>query len=91
MRNTDETHTADVAGAVDFKDTTANETSDDDDDRQPVYVVSTDDNDHIDSCCICHDRIRLDFLHDTEEWVFVDCVEHEGVPVHKTCYDCVYG
>lgn len=92
-RDIGQTDTADVTGSVDSDNATASGISDDDDDdddRQPVFfVVSTGDNGHIYTCYICHDRMRLDFLPDAEEWVFMDCVEHEGVPVHKDCYDCV--
>jgi len=57
---------------------------------QPVYVVATEDDEHGSKCKLCTDRMGLEFLQDIEEWVYMDCVEHEGVPVHKFCRD-VYG
>ena len=87
-------------GRADLIRTTAtdNETATDDDssslDEKPrprVYVVSTEENYETSLCGVCHDRMRLQFLHDVEEWVFMDCVEHEGVPIHRLCHDCAYG
>lgn len=84
--------------ATDTTDATDNETATDDDNssldekpRPSVYVVSTEENFETSFCGICHDRMRLQFLHDVEEWVFMDCVEHDGVPIHKFCHDCVHG
>ena len=59
--------------------------------KQSVYVVVTDDNEDADICSICSQRMRLEFIQDIEEWVFMDCVERDGVPVHELCRDCVYG
>lgn len=59
--------------------------------KQSVYVVVTDDNEDAHICGICSQRMRLEFVQDIEEWVFMDCVEHDRVPVHELCRDCVYG
>ena len=58
---------------------------------QSCYVVSTEDNSESQICGLCNDRMRLNFLQDTEEWVFMDCVEHDGIPVHESCRNIVYG
>lgn len=58
--------------------------------RRADYVVSTEDNSQNHSCGVCASQMRVEFRHDIEEWVFVDCVEHEGLPIHKLCRDCVY-
>ena len=52
-----------------------------------VYVVAKDE---YKKCYLCNDRVLLQFLPDIEEWVYMDCVEHEGVPVHKVCRDIAY-
>lgn len=80
---------------TDTTNATDNDTATDDDnnslDEKPVYVISTDENWQTGFCGLCHDRMRQEFLHDLEEWVFMDCVEHDGVPIHKFCHDAVYG
>lgn len=63
----------------------------DDADKQDVYVICTEENSESHMCTLCTDRMHLQFLQDIEEWVFMDCVEHEGIPIHKLCRDCVYG
>ena len=60
-------------------------------DEKCVYVVSTEENSESHLCGVCTDRMHLEFLHEIEEWAFMDCVEHEGFPMHKLCRDCVYG
>ena len=55
--------------------------------REPVYVVATEDNEHLSRCNLCKDRLRLEYMQDIEEWVYADCIEHEGVLVHKLCRD----
>lgn len=59
--------------------------------NRSVYVKMTDENSDDLKCSLCFDRMRMDFLHDIEEWVFADCVEHEGVVIHEFCRDAVYG
>jgi len=62
------------------------------DQEECVYLVVTDEYEiHQGYCHLCNDRMRLVILHSIEEWVYMDCVEHEGVPVHKFCRDVVYG
>lgn len=58
-----------------------------------VYLLVTDEHEknHHGKCHLCNDRMHLQILHDIEEWVYMDCVEHEGIPVHKDCRDVVYG
>lgn len=58
--------------------------------RSPVYVISTEENYDKIRCDLCQDRFHLQFLHDIEDWVFMDCVEHEGSLVHECCRDIVY-
>lgn len=70
--------------------TVADEDSDEEP-RQSSYVVSTEDNSESQTCSLCKCRMRLEFLQDAEEWVFMDCVEHEGIPVHEFCRDTAYG
>lgn len=76
--------TADVFASV------ASEEEDDDVEGQLVYVVATDENSESRRCSLCHDLMRLQFVHDIEEWVFMDCVEHDGVVLHKFCRDVAY-
>ncbi|CAM9555371.1 unnamed protein product [Ectocarpus sp. 8 AP-2014] len=60
-------------------------TEESDTEEQSVYVVATEDNEHLSRCNLCTDRMRMDFRQDINEWVYMDCVEHEGVLVHKLC------
>lgn len=64
------------------------------DDKAPpkpsVYVISTEENSESYACHVCTDRMRLEFLPDIDEWIFMDCVAHEGVVIHELCRDCVY-
>jgi len=55
-----------------------------------VYVISTEDNSETQSCSICKDRMHLDFIHDIEEWVFMDCVYHNGRIVHEFCRNTAF-
>lgn len=55
-----------------------------------MYVIATEKFSDIYTCSLCTQRMRLEFLQEIEEWVYMDCVEHEGVPIHKLCRDCVY-
>lgn len=96
IRATDNKTATDTTDATD--NATDNETATDDDNnsldekpRPSVYVVETDEHEDVHMCGICTQPMRLDFVHDVEAWVFMDCVEHEGVPVHEICRDCVYG
>lgn len=59
--------------------------------RKRVYVISTEQNSDSHMCSLCTDRMHLQYLHDVEEWAFMDCVEHEGLPIHAFCHDAVYG
>lgn len=77
---------------VPVEDTEDNEDTEDTEDNedteeQPVYVVATEDNEHLSRCNLCKDRLRLEYIQDIEEWVYTDCVEHEGVLVHQLCRD----
>lgn len=74
---------SDVATASDF---TSDSEEEDDIEEQSVYVISK--GDVVFRCYMCAEPMRLQFLQDIEEWVYMDCVEHEGVPVHKLCRDC---
>lgn len=56
-----------------------------------VYVISTEQNSDSHMCSLCTDRMHLQYLHDIEEWVFMDCVEHEGLPIHAFCHEAVFG
>lgn len=73
----------------DPEDTEDTEDTEDPEDpeQQPVYVVATEDNEHLSKCNLCKDRLRLEYIQDIEEWVYTDCVEHGGVIVHKLCRD----
>ncbi|CAN0247721.1 unnamed protein product [Ectocarpus sp. 6 AP-2014] len=62
-------------------------TEESDTEEQSAYVVATEDNEHLSRCNLCTDRMRMNFRQDIEEWVYMDCVEHEGVLVHKLCRD----
>ena len=44
--------------------------------RQGVYVVSTEENSENQICGMYKTRMRLEYFHDIEEWVFMDCVEY---------------
>lgn len=63
--------------------------SEDGTEEQPVYVIVTEENEAYSSCHVCTERFRMNFCQDVEAWVYMDCVEHEGVPVHKLCRDCL--
>lgn len=56
-----------------------------------IYVIATDENTECMICGLCKDRMRLEYLHDIEEWVYMDCVEHEGIPVHEDCRNTAFG
>lgn len=56
-----------------------------------VYVISTDENYETLVCNVCNERMRLEYIQDIEGWVFMDCVERGGVPIHELCRDCAYG
>ena len=64
---------------------------DSEEEPERVYVVSTENNSKNQRCHLCTERMSMEFLQDIEEWVFVGCVEHEGVPVHKLCRVCAHG
>ncbi|CAM9093794.1 unnamed protein product [Ectocarpus sp. 12 AP-2014] len=55
-----------------------------------AYVLVPDEDSDFLRCSLCNDRMRLDFLHDIEQWVFMDCVEHDGTILHEICRDVVY-
>jgi len=79
-------HAEDAEDAEDVED--AEDAEDvEDAEREPVYVVATEDNEHLSRCNLCKDRLRLEYMQDIEEWVYADCIEHEGVLVHKLCRD----
>ncbi|CAN0557056.1 unnamed protein product, partial [Ectocarpus sp. 12 AP-2014] len=54
------------------------------------YVVCSDDAPYTYHCHLCKDRIHLKYRHEIEEWVYRDCVEHDGEILHKTCRDVVF-
>lgn len=56
-----------------------------------TYVIATDENSTSHVCWLCTDRMHLEYLHDIEEWIFKDCVEHEGEVVHAFCRNCIDG
>lgn len=58
--------------------------------KASVYVVATEENDDNHMCALCTQRMRLQFIQDIEQWVFMDCVEHEGLTIHEFCRDAVY-
>ena len=58
--------------------------------ESPLYVVITDDNYETTRCILCQDQMKIEFLSDLEEWVFMACVEHDGSVIHKFCCDVVY-
>ncbi|CAM9205357.1 unnamed protein product [Pylaiella littoralis] len=59
--------------------------------RASVYVVSTEENFESLVCPVCSDRMRMQYMLDVEDWVFMDCVEHDGVVMHEECRDCAFG
>ena len=67
------------------------DSEDPEEEPERVYVVSTEDNSESQRCNLCTERMSMEFFQDIEEWVFMGCVEHEGVPVHKLCRLCAHG
>ena len=63
----------------------------DEEPRQSSYVISTEENSESHNCGLCKDRMRLEFFQDVEEWVFMDCVERDGIIMHEFCRNTVCG
>jgi hypothetical protein len=60
--------------------------------KQRVCVVATDENSGNHMCNLCQQRMHLEYIdNDDEDWVFMDCVEHDGSIVHELCRDVVLG
>jgi len=55
-----------------------------------VYVITTDDNYEVQRCLLCQDLMKLEFLQEIDEWVFMDCVEYENSVLHKFCHDVMH-
>ncbi len=85
------TKTAELVNIDTCGSTLSNDSESEDGPRSPVYVISTEENYKNNRCNLCQDLFRLQFLHDIEDWVFMDCVEHEGSLVHECCRDIVLG
>lgn len=58
--------------------------------NQKTYVISTEENFETQVCSICTNRMHLEFIHDIEEWVFMDCVQHKGGVVHEFCRNTAF-
>ncbi|CAN0431271.1 unnamed protein product, partial [Ectocarpus sp. 8 AP-2014] len=51
------------------------------------YVVCSDDTPDTYFCHACKERLHLTYHKEMKEWVYRECVEHDGEIVHKTCRD----
>ena len=58
--------------------------------EEEVYVIANDDNYENMRCDLCKELMKLKYIHDLEEWVFMDCLDYEQKVIHKICHDVVY-
>lgn len=72
---------------IDIEENIVEETEEED---PHPYVIATDENYESMRCNICQEVMKLNYLQDIEEWVFIDCVEYDGSSIHKMCYDVFY-